>query len=113
MVQELTALPPPLKGSEYIDGSIHRLASIILHGISGPIHVDGKLYELNNDMPALSSNSEISDQDIADVTKYLQNAFAKKLKGISANEIKKLREEKPVGGELFSEKELLEREFLR
>ncbi|MBU1822883.1 MAG: dehydrogenase, partial [Bacteroidetes bacterium] len=42
-------LAPPLKGSEYIDGSMKRLASIILHGISGPIHVDGKLYTLNND----------------------------------------------------------------
>jgi len=109
----IEGLAPPLKGSEYIEGSIHRLASIILHGISGTIHVSGKLYELNGDMPASSSNSDISDRDIADITKYLQNAFAKNIKGISVEEIKKLREEKPAGGELFSEKELLERQFLR
>ncbi|MFT5886974.1 MAG: mono/diheme cytochrome c family protein [Arcticibacterium sp.] len=109
----IEGLAPPLKGSEYIEGSIHRLASIILHGISGPIHVSGKLYQLNNDMPALASNADINDQDIADITKYLQNAFAKNIKGISVDEIKKLREEKPAGGELFSEKELLEKQFLR
>ena len=70
-------LAPPLKGSEYIDGSMKRLASIILHGISGPLHVDGKLYTLSNDMPGLVNNSAISDQDIADIIKYTQNAFAK------------------------------------
>lgn len=35
-------LAPPLKGSEYMDGSMKRLTSIILYGV-GPIHVDGKL----------------------------------------------------------------------
>ncbi|WP_341225831.1 c-type cytochrome [uncultured Arcticibacterium sp.] len=106
----IEGLAPPLKDSEYIDGPIHRLASIILHGISGPIHVNGKLYELNNDMPALSNNSEISDQDVVDITHFLQNAFAKDLKRISVADVKKLREDKPKGG-LYTEKELLEKEF--
>ncbi len=103
-------LAPPLKESEYIDGSIHRLASIILHGISGPLHVNGKLYELNNDMPALVTNSDISDTDVADIVNYLQNAFAKEGKRISSADIKKLRDQKPENG-LYTEKELIERVF--
>lgn len=103
-------LAPPLKNSEYIDGPIHRLASIILHGISGPLHVNGQLYELNNDMPALVNNSEISDQDIADIVGFLQNAFAKQGKRIRASEIEKLRTDKPVNG-MYTEKELLEKQF--
>lgn len=104
-------LAPPLKGSEYIDGSMKRLASIILHGISGPIHVNGKLYQLNNDMPGLISNSSISDQDIVDIIKYTQNAFAKVGKGITVDDVKKLRVKKPEGSGVFSEKLLLEGNF--
>lgn len=109
----ITDLAPPLKGSEYIDGSMHRLASIILHGMSGPVNVGGKLYQLNNDMPGLANNKSLSDQDIADIIKFTQNAFAKEGKGVSADEIKKLRDKKPAGGGLFNEKMLLEGVFER
>jgi mono/diheme cytochrome c family protein len=104
-------LAPPLKGSEYIDGSMKRLASIILHGISGPIHVDGKLYTLNNDMPGLVNNSDISDQDIADIIKFTQNAFVKSPKGIALDDIKKMRARKPAGSGVFDENQLLETDF--
>ncbi|CAN5452182.1 hypothetical protein BH09BAC4_BH09BAC4_26920 [soil metagenome] len=104
-------LAPPLKGSEYIDGSMKRLAAIILHGLSGPIHVNGKLYQLNNEMPALINNKEISDQDIADIIRFTQNAFAKVGKGISTEEVKKMRDKKPSGSGIFTEKELLESDF--
>ncbi len=104
-------LAPPLKGSEYIDGSMRRLAAIILHGVSGPIHVDGKLYQLNNEMPALLNNKDISDRDIADIIQFTQNAFAKAGKGISAAEVKKMRDKKPAGSGVFSEKQLLESDF--
>lgn len=104
-------LAPPLKGSEYIDGSMHRLASIILHGLSGPVHVGGKLYQLNTEMPGLINNNSISDQDIVDIIRFTQNAFAKEGKNISVDDVKKLRAQKPAGGGLFTEKLLLETNF--
>ncbi len=104
-------LAPPLKGSEYIDGSMKRLASIILHGISGPINVNGKLYELNNEMPALLNNTDVSDQDIVDIIRFTQNAFAKVGKGISAEDVKKQRSNKPPGSGIYNEKLLLEGDF--
>jgi hypothetical protein len=88
-----------------------RLASIILHGISGPIHVNGKLYKLNNDMPGLINNTSISDQDIIEIIRYTQNAFAKEGKGITVDELKKLRAKKPEGSGVFNEKQLLEGDF--
>ena len=103
-------LAPPLKGSEYIDGSMKRLASIILHGLSGPLTVNGKLYQLNNEMPGLVNNKEISDQDIVDIIKYTQNSLAKEGKGISPSDVKILRDKKPLGV-LFNEKQLLEIDF--
>ncbi|AFK04435.1 membrane-bound dehydrogenase domain protein [Emticicia oligotrophica DSM 17448] len=104
-------LAPPLKDSEYINGSMKRLASIILHGLSGPITVNGKQYLLNNEMPGLANNKDISDQDIADIIRFTQNAFAKDGKNIAASEVKKLRDKKPLGGGVFSEKQLLETDF--
>lgn len=104
-------LAPPLKGSEYIDGSLKRLAAIILHGVSGPIHVSGKLYQLNNEMPALINNKDISDQDIVDIIRYTQNAFAKEGKGISTADVKKMRDKKPGGSGILTEKQLLEDDF--
>nr|WP_299418086.1 c-type cytochrome [uncultured Emticicia sp.] len=103
-------LAPPLKGSEYIDGSMKRLAAIILHGLSGPISVNGKLYQLNNEMPGLINNKEISDEDIADIIRYTQNALAKEGKNISPSDVKKMRDKKPLGV-LFNEKQLLETDF--
>ncbi|WP_097126362.1 DUF7133 domain-containing protein [Spirosoma fluviale] len=104
-------LAPPLKGSEYIDGSMKRLAAIILHGVSGPIHVNGKLYQLNNEMPALLNNKDISDQDIVDIIRYTQNALAKEGKGISTADVKKMRDKKPSGSGVLTEKQLLEEDF--
>ena len=62
-------------------------------------------------MPGLISNSSISDQDITDIIRFTQNAFAKEGKGITVDEVKKQREKKPVGGGLFNEKQLLEGDF--
>jgi mono/diheme cytochrome c family protein len=104
-------LAPPLKGSEYIDGSMNRLAAIILHGISGPMHVGGKRYELNNEMPALLNNTSVSDQDIVNIIAFIQNAYAKEPKRITAAEVKKMRAFKPEGSGVLNEKLLLETDF--
>lgn len=104
-------LAPPLKGSEYIDGSAKRLAAIILHGIGGPMSVGGKRYELNNEMPALLNNRSVSDQDIVDIIGFTQNAYAKEPKRISVADVKKMRLKKPEGTGVFNEKLLLETDF--
>ncbi|WP_344789249.1 DUF7133 domain-containing protein [Postechiella marina] len=103
-------LAPPLKNSEYISKSSKRLALVILHGLSGPIHVNGKLYELNTTMPGLVNNPDFSDKDIFNIIKYLQNTFSDAPKPINLDQIKKLRNIKPKNGGVFSETELLELE---
>ncbi len=108
----ISDLAPPLKASEFIDGSVHRLTSIILHGISGPLHVNGELYVLNNDMPGLANNSDITDRDIVDIVQFLQNAYAKEGKRISEAEVNKLRILIPKNS-VYSERELLETVYER
>jgi mono/diheme cytochrome c family protein len=81
---------PPLKGSQYVEGSPERLAMIILHGLEGPIHVNGQLYQFNGTMPNFANN--FSDKEIEDIIRYLHNAYVSKpVKSIRAEKIKELR----------------------
>ncbi|WP_034043139.1 DUF7133 domain-containing protein [Wocania ichthyoenteri] len=104
----IDGLAPPLKNSEYVNGSTEKLALIILHGLSGPIHVNGKLYNMNAVMPGLVNNPDFTDKDLQNIISYLNNAFSNKSENISIEKIKSLRDKKPVSGFTFSEKELLE-----
>ncbi|XMO87092.1 c-type cytochrome [Algibacter sp. AS12] len=103
----IESLAPPLQNSEYVTESSERLALVILHGLSGPIHVNGDLYDLNIAMPGLANNPEFTDKDIHSIIQYLRNAFPGKTKNISIDKIKSLREQKPIDGLGFTEEELL------
>lgn len=105
--QGIEGLAPPLINSEYLRGSQKRLALILLHGMNGPLHVDGKAYEFNAQMPGLGSNPAISDQDLTDLIVYLSNAFGNSSRGVSPEIIKDLRKVKPEA-DTFTEEELLQ-----
>jgi len=101
-------LAPPLENSEYVTGSTKRLALVLLHGLAGPVHVNGTLYELNGTMPGLANNPAFTDLDIKNIISYLHSTFSEGSKGINVEQIKALRDVKPKSGGVFSEKELLE-----
>lgn len=95
---------PPLKGSEYVSGPTSRLAMILLNGLEGPIHINGQLYQFNNTMPNFGNN--FTDAQIADIIKYLHNAFVTTpVKPITADKIKELRKNKTG---TLTEKQLVE-----
>lgn len=102
----IEGLAPPLRDSEYLTGSTKRLALIILHGLSGPVYVNGKRYEFNSEMPGIATNAAMSDQHITDLMIYLSNAFGKSAREVNAEMIKELRKEKPTAGSTFTEEEL-------
>ncbi|MGJ8746002.1 c-type cytochrome, partial [Polaribacter sp.] len=104
--QGIDNLAPPLKKSEYISDSPERLALVLLHGLSGPIHVNGKLYELSATMPGLNNNPKYSDKEILNLINYLQSNFSKTYKNITIKTIKSLRNKKPKSG-VYTEAELL------
>ncbi|MFT4566709.1 MAG: mono/diheme cytochrome c family protein, partial [Saprospiraceae bacterium] len=107
----ITDLAPPLKNSEYINGSLNRLTSVILHGMIGPVTVNDIKYNLNTVMPGLNTNLEISDQDIADIVKFTQNAFGTTPRGMDPKKVRTLRNLKPKNGSLWTEEEILKVEF--
>ncbi|TYA84095.1 DUF7133 domain-containing protein [Seonamhaeicola marinus] len=105
----IESLAPPLLKSDYItENSEKRLALVLLHGLSGPVHVNGKRYELNTTMPGLANNADFTDKDILDIIRYLKSAFAGTTEKITIDELKMLRNLKPKDGTVFTEKELHE-----
>lgn len=66
----MEGLAPPLVDSEWVLGSEQRLTRIILHGLSGPIKVQGRTYTL--DMPALGL---FNDEQVAAILTYIRREW--------------------------------------
>lgn len=101
----IEGLAPPLLDSEYTKKP-ESIGLIVLHGVKGPIHVNGNLYNMNNIMPGFMNNPAISDSDIADVVAYVTSAFSDSPRKIDSEEIKKLRDRTPKSGSEYTEDEL-------
>ena len=92
---------PPLRESEYVHGSLDRLAMIILSGLEGPIHINNKEYRFNGTMPNFANN--FSDREITDIISYLRNSYVQS-RGKSINEKRVGELRKKVKGTLTEEK---------
>ena len=101
-------LAPPLINSEYLKTSMERLGLILLHGLKGPVNVNGTLYNFNSTMPGLVHNEQISDEDLSHVINYITNAFTDHSKRLSVDKINELRTIKSKSGMEYTEAELNE-----
>jgi len=89
--QGIENLAPTMLNAAIVDHSAIAIARTVLAGLQGPIHVDGKILNFSATMPGLMQNSEISDEDIANIVTYVSNAYSNNISGINATEIKELR----------------------
>lgn len=48
----------------------------MLHGLTGPVNVNGKLYEFNQSIPGLLASEALTDTDIFDIISYVTNGFS-------------------------------------
>ena len=71
----LTRFAPPLKHSEWVTGEPYKLGMILLHGIEGPIKVNGKMYDIPDILPNMPSFSTLQDKDIAAIATYIRNSW--------------------------------------
>jgi mono/diheme cytochrome c family protein len=78
---------PPLDGSEYVNGDPRPLAAILLHGLQGPIEVEGKIY--NSQMPAWGGI--LTDGQIADALTYVRGSWSNREGPVSADLVKAVR----------------------
>jgi mono/diheme cytochrome c family protein len=79
-------LAPPLRSSEWVLGPKERVARIVLHGLNGPVVVNGA--EWNLDMPAYSA----SDEDVAAILTYVRREWGHGAEPVSADEVRAVRE---------------------
>lgn len=98
-------LGPPLAKSEWVTGDPERLAKILLHGMSGPVTVNGKVYKPAAAMPGLKHNPALTDAHIAEVMTYIRNSWGNQAKPVEAKLVKKVREETKERTEDYTERD--------
>ena len=76
-------LNPPLIKTEYVLGDKSRLIQIVLKGLNKPIEIEDETY--TNVMPA---QTQLNDQQIADVLTYVRSNFGNKASAITVAEVK-------------------------
>jgi mono/diheme cytochrome c family protein len=92
----IQSLAPPLNQSEIVTGDKHRLAAIVLFGLTGPVNVAGKQYkapEISGDMPGIGSNDEFSDKDIAEVLSFIRSAWSNHAATVTEKDIQEVRKQ--------------------
>ena len=79
---------PPLAGSEWVTGSEDRLIKIALHGIMGPMTVNGVKYP--GPVP-MTPMKHLSDKEMAAVLTYVRNSFGNKASVVTPGKVNKVR----------------------
>lgn len=83
----MEGLAPPLVDSEWVLGSEQRLARIVMHGLTGPVKVQGRTYNL--DMPPLGV---LNDDQIASVLTYIRREWEHGASPVTPEAIKTIRD---------------------
>jgi len=92
----IQSLAPPLNQSEIVTGDKHKVAAIVLFGLTGPVTVAGKQYkapEISGDMPGIGSNDEFSDKDIAEVLSYIRGAWSNHAAKVTEKDVQDVRKQ--------------------
>lgn len=82
---------PPLNKSEWVTGNPQKLSAILLHGFSGEIKVRDKVYNSGMVMPGLGNNPHFKDQNIADISTYIRNAWDNKASPVTQDMVQSVR----------------------
>jgi mono/diheme cytochrome c family protein len=78
-------LYPPLGRSDYLMDDKQRSIDNVIHGLSGEIKVNGKIY--NSEMFAF----ELTDEETSDVLNYIRNSWGNKGEAITPDEVNTAR----------------------
>lgn len=105
----IASLAPPLNKSEWITGDKNKLIAIVLYGLTGPVKVNGHVYEapeITADMPGIGHSDEISDEDIAQLLSFLRKSWQNDAGKIEVKDIKQIRQKLKGREKPFTEEEL-------
>ncbi|HEV7380059.1 MAG TPA: dehydrogenase, partial [Dyadobacter sp.] len=103
------SLGPPLNQSEWVTGSREKLISIVLFGLTGPVKVNGHVYqapEISGDMPGIGYDPDMQSEDIAQLLSYIRKSWRNNSDQISTDEVVKVRKKLTGRQKAFTESEL-------
>ncbi len=81
---------PPLAESPWVNGDPERLIKLTLHGMMGPLEVNGKKYQ--GLVPMTPFGGMLKDDEVAAVLTYVRNHFGNKAPAIQPAQVTKIRE---------------------
>jgi mono/diheme cytochrome c family protein len=87
----IASLGPPLNNSEWVTEDTKRLISLVLYGLSGPIEVNGKLYE-SGQMPGIAHDKSISNEEVAQLLSYIRNSWNNNAEEVHVEEVEGIRQ---------------------
>jgi mono/diheme cytochrome c family protein/glucose/arabinose dehydrogenase len=87
----LNRFAPPLVNSEWVLGDEKRLVLLLLHGLEGPLDVNGKKYDAPDILPVMPAHSTMDDGDIAAVLTYIRNEWTNAAPPVSNSVVGKTR----------------------
>ncbi|MDN6279582.1 MAG: copper-containing nitrite reductase [Psychroflexus sp.] len=76
---------PPLANSDYLNADVERAISIVLHGKSGEIVVNGETYN------SVMTSQNITDREVASVMTYIYNSWDNNETVVTEEQVKKHR----------------------
>ncbi|WP_031527106.1 DUF7133 domain-containing protein [Dyadobacter crusticola] len=103
------SLAPPLNQSEWVTGNKDKLISIVLFGLTGPVKVNGHIYqtpEVSGDMPGIGYDKDMPNEDIAQLLSYIRKSWRNNADVVSTEEVSKVRQKLTGREKAFTEAEL-------
>ncbi len=98
--------PPLAGGSDWVIGDPERLIKIALHGLAGPMQVQGQTY--SGQVPMTGFGGLLNNQEIAAVLTYIRNSFGNEASPIQAATVAKVRAENKDKKGFWTAEDLLE-----
>lgn len=103
--QGIPGIYPPLAGSEFPNGSEEAVVRILLHGLSGPLTVEGK--QFNNVMPSFGPTGyNWQDNKIAWVLTYVRQEWGNTAPAVTVETVARIRAETASRTTAYSEAEI-------
>jgi len=94
---------PPLASSEWLKGSPDRATQIVLHGMTGPVEVLGKAYNLQ--MPP--QGAMLNDKQLASILTYVRSSWGNKESAVTSAQIATARKKTAKREDMWTSKEIL------
>ena len=83
-------MAPTLAKSDWVTGDANRLIGVAVHGLMGPIKVNGKALE--GVPPIMPAHGFMKDEQLSSILTYVRNAWGNQSGVISTEDIAQYRE---------------------